>query len=146
MASSVTGIDACPGGWVAVTLSGDSDGAAAMVSVARTLDGLALADVTGIDMPLGLLAAGWRTADLLARRALGRRGSSVFAIPPRPVWQESRYADANLFFDATPSIRFGISGQYTQVSYLAQPQLPVGLGGPDNPHNIRGMGQAVYVF
>jgi predicted RNase H-like nuclease len=46
-------------------------------------------------MPLGLLAAGWRTADLLARRALGRRGSCVFAIPPRPVWEQPAYANAN---------------------------------------------------
>jgi len=92
VASRVTGIDASRGGWVAVTLSGD-DGVS--VTVASTLDVLALEGVTGIDMPLGLLAAGWRTADLLARRALGRRGSSVFAIPPRPVWEEPRYADAN---------------------------------------------------
>ncbi|MFY9775401.1 MAG: DUF429 domain-containing protein, partial [Trebonia sp.] len=93
--SRFTGVDACPGGWVAVTLSGAGAGAGAgdagtppavTVTVARTLDGLALDDVTGIDMPLGLLAVGWRTADLLARRALGRRGSCVFAIPPRPVW------------------------------------------------------------
>ena len=48
----------------------------------------------------------------------------------------SRYADGNLFFDATPAIRFGISGQYTQVHYLDGNQ----------PHNVRGMGQAVYVF
>jgi hypothetical protein len=58
----------------------------------------------------------------------------------------SLYADGNLFFDATPSIRLGISGQYTQVKYLADPTLPAASGGPDNPHNIRGMGQAVYVF
>ena len=68
---------------------------AVTVTVARTLDGLALDGVTGIDMPLGLLAAGWRTADLLARRALGRRGSCVFAIPPRPVWEQPAYANAN---------------------------------------------------
>jgi predicted RNase H-like nuclease len=96
---SVTGIDASRGGWVAITLSGDDrDGSAppaVSVTVARTLDGLALDGDAGIDMPLGLLAAGWRTADLLARRALGRRGSCVFAIPPRPVWEEPRYADAN---------------------------------------------------
>ena len=106
MAASVTGIDGCAGGWVAVTLSGDWDwdgdadaGAppAVSVTVARTLDGLGLggAGVVGIDMPLGLLAAGWRTADLLARRALGRRGSCVFAIPPRPVWEQPAYANAN---------------------------------------------------
>jgi hypothetical protein len=48
----------------------------------------------------------------------------------------SRYVDANLFWDATPALRFGISGQYTQVEYLDGKK----------PHNIRGMGQAVYVF
>jgi len=98
MASRVTGIDACPGGWVAVTLSGGGaapESAPLRVMVAKTLDALPLDGVTGIDMPLGLLADGWRTADLLARRALGRRGSSVFAIPPRPVWREPCYADAN---------------------------------------------------
>jgi predicted RNase H-like nuclease len=104
MAASVTGIDGCAGGWVAVTLPGDADAAAppaVSVTVARTLDGLGLArgidgaGVIGIDMPLGLLAAGWRTVDLLARRALGRRGSCVFAIPPRPVWEQSAYANAN---------------------------------------------------
>jgi len=89
----VTGIDGCAGGWVAVTLA---DGEAG-VTVAKTLDGLGLASegITGIDMPLGLLATGWRTADLLARRALGRRGSCVFAIPPRPVWEQQAYPDAN---------------------------------------------------
>jgi predicted RNase H-like nuclease len=98
MASRVTGIDACRGGWVAVTLPGPEaapESAPVRVMVAQTLDALPLDGVTGIDMPLGLLAAGWRTADLLARRALGRRGSSVFAIPPRPVWREPCYADAN---------------------------------------------------
>jgi hypothetical protein len=48
----------------------------------------------------------------------------------------SRYADVNLFWDATPSVRFGVSGQYTQVTYLDG----------DQPHNLRGMLQALYVF
>jgi len=93
MTASVTGVDACRGGWVAVTLT---DGAV-HVAVAKTLDRLTLTGtgVTGIDMPLGLLPEGWRAADLLARRALGRRGSCVFAIPPRPVWRQPCYADAN---------------------------------------------------
>ncbi|HEY6475096.1 MAG TPA: hypothetical protein VI456_00860, partial [Polyangia bacterium] len=56
----------------------------------------------------------------------------------------SIYADGNLFFDATPSIRFGLSGQYTQVYYLPQPQFSDST--TEKPHNIRGMGQAVYVF
>jgi hypothetical protein len=59
----------------------------------------------------------------------------------------SRYADANLFWDATPAVRFGISGQYTQVYYLPEPEV-AGASAltEDRPHNIRGMGQAVYVF
>jgi predicted RNase H-like nuclease len=63
--------------------------------VSPTLDGVALAGVVGIDMPLGLLAEGYREADAMARRALGRRGVTVFAIPPRPVWQQPTYAKAN---------------------------------------------------
>ena len=65
------------------------------VAVAPTLDGLSLQGVVGIDMPLGLLEDGWRAADVLARRALGRRGVTVFAIPPRPVWLRPTYAEAN---------------------------------------------------
>jgi predicted RNase H-like nuclease len=69
--------------------------AEADVAVAPTLDALPLTGIVGIDMPLGLVAEGWRAADLLARRALGRRGATVFAIPPRLVWQQEGYAEAN---------------------------------------------------
>ena len=103
---SATGVDACAGGWVAVTLhlsAADEPSASptaavvltATVAVAPTLEGLSLRGVVGIDMPLGLLSEGWRVADVLARRALGRRGVTVFAIPPRPVWQQPTYAEAN---------------------------------------------------
>jgi predicted RNase H-like nuclease len=103
---SATGVDACAGGWVAVTLrppaAGEPSvsptaavGLTATVAVAPTLDGLPLSGVVGIDMPLGLLEDGWRVADVLARRALGRRGVTVFAIPPRPVWRQPTYAEAN---------------------------------------------------
>jgi predicted RNase H-like nuclease len=87
----VTGIDGCRNGWVAVTLSP----AGVRVRTAGSLDGLEIEGVAGIDMPLGLLADGWRTADALARRALGVRGASVFAIPPRPVWAAPDYPTAN---------------------------------------------------
>lgn len=52
------------------------------------------------------------------------------------VAKTSRYADANLFWDATPAVRLGISGQVTQVKYLDG----------NTPHNIRGMLQSLYVF
>ena len=52
------------------------------------------------------------------------------------VANSSRYGDANLFWDATPAVRFGISGQYTQVEYLDG----------NAPHNLRGMALALYAF
>jgi hypothetical protein len=53
----------------------------------------------------------------------------------------SRYADLNLFWDATPAARIGLSGQYIQVEYLHTPGKLA-----DKPHNIRGMVQTVYQF
>ena len=100
----MTGIDGCPGGWVAVTLLFASQRSSvqvtADVAVAPTLAGLPLAglppaEAVGIDMPLGLLAEGWRVSDRLARARLGRRGVTVFAIPPRPVWLADSYGEAN---------------------------------------------------
>lgn len=48
----------------------------------------------------------------------------------------SEYADINVMWDATPAIRFGLSGQWTRVEYLDE----------DTPHNLRAMAQALYVF
>jgi predicted RNase H-like nuclease len=97
----VIGVDACRGGWVAVTLNGPlAGGSFAGVYVSGSLAGclseagLTEGTVTGVDMALGLLECGWRTADERARRLLGPRRSSVFAIPPRPVWEQPSYAGA----------------------------------------------------
>jgi len=98
----VAGVDACRGGWVAVSL----EAAPVAVRVAASLAGLlagVLAPwvdpdgtaVVGIDMPLGLLETGWREADRAARGLLGPRRSSVFAIPPRAVWAQASYPLAN---------------------------------------------------
>ncbi|HEV2536233.1 MAG TPA: DUF429 domain-containing protein [Streptosporangiaceae bacterium] len=105
----VTGVDACRRGWVAVTLDGPGP---AVICVDETLTGLlgpgpatdsgtvtgievTGIEVTGIDMPLGLLESGWREADRAARGLLGPRRSSVFAIPPRAVWEQASYQAAS---------------------------------------------------
>jgi predicted RNase H-like nuclease len=95
------GVDACRGGWVAVSLD-DAACPAVAVRVDAFLTALlgpwlhsGSAAIVGIDMPLGLLETGWREADRMARGLLGPRRSSVFAIPPRPVWDESNYPLAN---------------------------------------------------
>ncbi len=98
----VFGVDACRRGWVAVSVT---DGVVTDVRVARTLTSLLAgcrqqhddepAGVVAIDIPLGLVETGWRLADRMAAGLLGPRRSSVFAIPPRPVWQQESYAAAN---------------------------------------------------
>jgi predicted RNase H-like nuclease len=92
----VTGVDGCRNGWVAVDLDdGRLAGVRLEPALGTLLAGTAPGQVVGIDMPLGLLAGGWRTADREARALLGTRRSSVFAIPPAPVWQEASYRAAN---------------------------------------------------
>jgi hypothetical protein len=52
------------------------------------------------------------------------------------VADRQRYADASLFWDATPAVRLGIAGSYSWVRYLDG----------DEPHNIRARAQAMYFF
>jgi predicted RNase H-like nuclease len=92
------GVDACRAGWVAVELR---DGAFARAHLHPVLASL-LVDVgavgaVGVDIPLGLLDAGWRTADEAAAGRIGRRRSSVFRVPPRTVWHQEEYPTANRF-------------------------------------------------
>jgi predicted RNase H-like nuclease len=96
----VTGVDACKAGWVAVSLTdGVLTDLRIETSLAAVLTGnhdAASTDAVGIDMPLGLLESGLRTADRQAQRLLGPRRSSVFVIPPRAVWAQESHAAANL--------------------------------------------------
>ncbi|MDZ5447591.1 DUF429 domain-containing protein [Micromonospora sp. 4G57] len=91
----VLGVDGCKDGWVAIELH---DGAFAGAHIAATLPALlaerADVDVVGLDMPLGLAEAGWRQADVAAAAALGAARSTVFRVPPRPVWLEEEYEPA----------------------------------------------------
>lgn len=94
---SVFGVDACPGGWLAVELR---DGRFAGARVVTTLSSLLPVAAVGgvavvaVDMPLGLLETGWRRADVEAAAALGPLRGSVFRVPPRAVWQEESYDEA----------------------------------------------------
>lgn len=87
MTNSAQGIDGCRDGWVHVTLNGE-------VQVRRLERIDAVTGRFGVDMPVGLKARGWRDADREARRMLGRRGASVFLVPPRPVLELDDYPKA----------------------------------------------------
>ncbi|MGV0874269.1 DUF429 domain-containing protein [Mycolicibacterium sp. XJ879] len=88
----VLGVDACRAGWVGVELH---DAGFADAHFAVRLDDLVArltdADVVAVDIPLGLVQSGERTADRAARAMLGRRGASVYITPPRPVFDEPDY-------------------------------------------------------
>ncbi|MBL7501037.1 DUF429 domain-containing protein [Frankia sp. CNm7] len=91
----VLGIDACPGGWVAIELVGGTFAAAHFAAELRTLVDTTTVGVIGVDMPLGLLTEGWREADHAARAVLGPRRASVFLVPPRTVWERRDFDAAN---------------------------------------------------
>ena len=95
-AARVVGADACVGGWVAVAWA---SGQVVRVWFAASLVALLVeepaATAVGLDLPLGGVADGWRRADREAKRLLGAQHAKVFAVPPRPVWDEPNYAAAN---------------------------------------------------
>ena len=89
------GIDGCPGGWVAAIFDNSKFfwRKASKLSDLNSL--LGTAELTLIDMPIGLLAnykMGGRVCDQLARRLLPKnKKSSVFSAPPRSILTQTNY-------------------------------------------------------
>lgn len=85
----LAGVDGCRTGWLVVLLKGKAPEAAELRLCADFAGVLALVPDPGIlavDMPIGLpdtLLARGRGAEQAARRHLGERQSSVFAVPSR---------------------------------------------------------------
>jgi predicted RNase H-like nuclease len=89
------GVDGWRGGWVAVVLDDGqwtaTRSAAGLAEIVAACPGAA---AIGVDMPLGLVARGWRAADDLAAGRLGRHRSRVFRVPPRPAWRTATHREA----------------------------------------------------
>jgi predicted RNase H-like nuclease len=118
---AVAGVDGYPGGWVAVVLRDGAFGdAVAAPLFTELLEALGPLDAIGVDIPIGLPSTAPRRADLLARRLLGRRASSVFLTPPRAAVEADTYADA---LRACSSL--GAPGLSRQAYALAQKILDV---------------------
>jgi predicted RNase H-like nuclease len=93
----VLGIDACPAGWVGVTVG--PEGVRAYVEelvvdlvAAAAADGWL--DAVGVDIPIGLADDGPRAADELAAAAVGALRSSVFTTPVRAALRAPDHAAA----------------------------------------------------
>lgn len=92
----VVGIDAAgKHGWVGVVLADSRYAAACVGSLAEIIRWAEPVDVVAVDIPVGSVSSGRRSADVEARRFLGPRASSVFAAPPPQVHTASTYGEAN---------------------------------------------------
>ena len=96
----VAGVDGCRTGWVVAIAEARSETPLLSVEVVTEIGDLfdrvrsgELAAVA-IDMPIGLPDSGTRACDVATRARLGRKGSSVFPAPPRPVLGSADHAEA----------------------------------------------------
>ena len=95
----VAGVDGCPAGWLVVLRSLQAEATRALIfeTFAEVLAMPDVPSVIAVDMPIGLPgrgAAGGRRCDVEARRGLGARQSSLFAVPARAAVMETDYARA----------------------------------------------------
>lgn len=116
----VLGADGCKGGgWVVAMIDGEGDlswhwaaDTTSLVDLADEYDAHAIA----LDVPIGLPAVGAvRQCDVLARRRLGARRSSVFAAPPREVLSCATYAEARPLAPSLSAQAFGLVPRIREV-------------------------------
>lgn len=114
------GIDGCKGGWIVV---GFADAGTPDCNVYNNIDevwgALRGAEVVLVDIPIGLP---WRKhperqADLLARRAIGPRRSSVFPCPVRKAVYADSYEEASVI--TREQVGKGLSKQ----AYMITPKI-----------------------
>ena len=91
------GVDGCSRGWVGILVGGDvlealfAPTIGGLAEMARGFGELA---VMAVDIPIGLPDMGAREADVMARRRVGRRSSSVFSTPVRAAIELDVYEQA----------------------------------------------------
>ena len=99
MTGRVVGIDGCPTGWIAVSITADGP----LDPVVRTVTRFAeLIDdpenaILAVDMPIGLpdfIGPEGRGPERLVRQRLGERQSSVFSVPSRSAVMTEDYREA----------------------------------------------------
>ncbi|MEE9210963.1 MAG: DUF429 domain-containing protein [Kiloniellales bacterium] len=96
MSGWVAGVDGAKGGWLAVLARPEGAGVALALAPRWTDLPLAMVNMTGVDMPIGLAESGPRACDSAARRLLPReRKPSVFAPPRRALLACATWAEAN---------------------------------------------------
>ena len=116
----VLGVDACPTGWIGVSLDGDELEAwygGVLADVVAASEGTGPVVCVAVDIPLGLPDTTVRQADVLVRSQLGPRRSSLFSTATRAAYEAGSFAAANATQRALTG--FGLS----QQSYRLGPKL-----------------------
>jgi predicted RNase H-like nuclease len=113
----VLGVDGCRTGWVGVLVDGGNCTAVFAPLIADLVGPAGPVEGIGIDIPIGLLDGGLRSADAAARKRLGRFGRSVFAIPPRSALAAAPFADA-----IAESMRLSGTG-FSQQAYALRAKI-----------------------
>jgi predicted RNase H-like nuclease len=105
----VLGVDACKKGWVGISSDRRGYFGRTILELVTAAAEDGAVDVVAIDIPIGLPTRGPRLADVLARKLVGRRASSVFSTPVREALAAATHAQATaISMDATGK---GISQQ-----------------------------------
>jgi|GEM_PF-91876 len=91
----IAGIDGCRAGWIVVVKNGGELETRILSSDEDLVALFAQCAVVAIDIPIGLADAGARACDVHARTRLGKRASSVFPAPLRPLIRLQDYVEAN---------------------------------------------------
>ncbi len=100
MRATVAGVDGCRDGWVCVTRHVEpplSERAFLVKTIGEILNHADAFAVIAIDIPIGLperISGAGRDCDAAVRKVLGRRASSVFAVPARAAVEERDYRAA----------------------------------------------------
>ena len=89
---TLAGVDGCVGGWIVVEQDGDGLTQHRLFTSFEEIVARAYTAVV-IDVPIGLLDAGSRDCDFMARRMLGRRRNSVFPAPIRAMLEAESYEE-----------------------------------------------------
>jgi predicted RNase H-like nuclease len=93
----IAGVDGCKSGWICITrdLTTGSVDSAVYLDIQKLLKQTLDPVVIAVDIPIGLTESEPRQCDLEARKILGKRRSSVFPAPIRPVLHMKAYEEAN---------------------------------------------------
>ncbi len=120
---TLSGVDGCPGGWVAAIDRGAGTIEILVVSLLRNLLERETFQIVAVDMPIGLADAGPRPADTAGRAVLGPRRNSMMPAPIRAAAYAKTRAEADAITRAVDgrgvaAQAFGIFPKVAEVDAL----------------------------